>query len=231
MAETAAETERLRLRTWDPDDLDEFIRQTNTPPVMRWLGGVAAPEDILEGFERINLYQRDYGHTLWVVERKADKALLGFCGLKRVNSPGAPNPGDFEIGWRLREDAWGQGFAKEAAIASLDLAFDTFDAPYVVALTIAANEPSQGLMKRLGMTRRQDMDFDDERFSPEMNPTIVYRIEAVDWPAARATATTWPKGGLAAKPALNGFDAVGLATIDRGNLRRRGSERCKVARS
>ena len=43
-----------------------------------------------------------------------------------------------EIGWRLREDAWGQGYAKEAAIASLDLAFGRFAAPHVVALTVPA---------------------------------------------------------------------------------------------
>ncbi len=188
MAETATETQRLRLRTWDPDDLDEFIRHTNTPAVMRWLGGVWSQEDHAKAFERINLYQREYGHTLWIVERKSDGALLGFCGLKRVNSPGAPNPGDFEVGWRLREDAWGQGFAKEAAVASLDLAFGKFSAPHVVALTVEGNEASRGLMSRLGMNRRQDMDFQDDRFGPEMNPTIVYRIEAGEWPLARAAA-------------------------------------------
>ncbi|CAN5205355.1 hypothetical protein BH24PSE1_BH24PSE1_09140 [soil metagenome] len=114
--------------------------------------------------------------------------MLGFCGLKRVNSPGGEAlHGDFEIGWRLREDSWGQGFAKEAAIASLDLAFGRFGAPHVVALTVKGNESSQGLMKRLGMTRRQDLDFDDPRY-PEINPCIVYRIEAGEWPAARAAA-------------------------------------------
>src|SRR5215212_7581012 len=124
MAETAAETPRLRLRTWTAEDREEFLRQLNTPAVMRWLGGVQDEAQAIAAFERIDQYQRDFGHTLWIVERKADSALLGFCGLKRVNSPGAPNLGDFEVGWRLREDAWGQGFAKEAAIASLDLAFD-----------------------------------------------------------------------------------------------------------
>lgn len=186
MAETVAETERLRLRTWEAGDLDEFVRHTNTPAVMRWLGGVWPLEDHARAFDRINLYQREFGHTLWIVERKADGALLGFCGLKRVNAPGAPNPGDFEVGWRLREDSWGQGFAKEAAIASLDIAFGRFGAPHVVALTVGGNAPSRGLMKRLGMSRRPEMDYDDERFGPDMNPTIVYRIDAADWPAARA---------------------------------------------
>ena len=90
------------------------------------------------------------------------------------------------MGWRLREDAWGQGYAKEAAIASLDLAFDRFGASHVVALTIPANEPSQGLMKRLGMTRREDMDFESADVPEGMGPVVVYRIEADEWPSARA---------------------------------------------
>jgi RimJ/RimL family protein N-acetyltransferase len=188
MAEIVAETERLRLRTWDPEDLDEFVRHTNTEPVMRWLGGVWPREKQEAAFGRISCYQREFGHTFWIVERKSDGALLGFCGLKRVNSEGAPNPGDFEVGWRLREDAWGQGYAKEAAIASLDLAFETFGAPYVVALTVRQNEASQGLMKRLRMTRREDMDFQSTDMPPELNPVITYRIDAAEWPAARAAA-------------------------------------------
>jgi RimJ/RimL family protein N-acetyltransferase len=70
----------------------------------------------------------------------------------------------------------------------LDLAFGKFDAPFVVALTIGPNLESQGLMKRLGMRRRPDLDFNDPRLGPAMNPTIVYSIDAAAWPAARAAA-------------------------------------------
>ena len=188
MVETIAETERLRLRNWGPNDLDEFIRHTNTPAVMRWLGGVWPRERHEAAFGRIKAYEREHGHTLWIVERKSDGALLGFCGLKRVNSDGAPNPGAFEVGWRLREDAWGEGYAKEAAIESLDLAFGRYAAPHVVALTIGPNEASQGLMKRLGMSRRADMDFESADVPESMGPVVVYRIGAEEWPAARASA-------------------------------------------
>lgn len=188
MVEIVAETERLRLRTWDREDLDEFIEHTNTEGVMRWLGGVWPREKHEAAFGRIETYQRDHGHTFWLVERKSDGALLGFCGLKRVNSEGAPFTGEMEVGWRLREDAWGQGYAKEAAIASLDLAFDKFDAPYVVAITVNQNEASQGLMKRLNMVRRTDLDFPSTDVPPEFNPVITYLITAEDWPAARAAA-------------------------------------------
>ena len=191
MAEVIAETERLRLRTWDPQDLDEFIERTNTPAVMRWLGGVWPRADHAAAFERLVGYQQEFGHTFWVVERKADGELLGFCGLKRFNHPGAgPITGDFEVAWRLREDVWGQGYAKEAAIKSIDLAFDRFGASHVVALTVPGNVMSQGLMARLGMKRREDLDFIDPRFEHpgELNPAIVAWIDAGDWPAARAAA-------------------------------------------
>jgi RimJ/RimL family protein N-acetyltransferase len=189
MAEAITETERLRLREWDERDERTFYEIMNTPAVMRWLGGVQTPGVWRNAFERLRSYQRDWGHTFWIVERKSDQQLLGFCGLKRINAPGAGAiRGEFEVGWRLREDAWGQGIAKEAAVASIDLAFERFGARHVIALTVPGNAASQGLMKRLGMTRREDLDFVDQRFpaDSEVNPAIVYRIDAADWPAARA---------------------------------------------
>jgi RimJ/RimL family protein N-acetyltransferase len=190
MAEIVAETERLRLRTWDDEDEFRFYDVMNTPAVMRSLGGLQPREEWSAGYQRLRVYERDFGFTFWIVERKADDEILGFCGLKRANAPGAEFPGDIEIGWRLREDAWGQGYAKEAAIKSLDLAFERFRAPHVVAVTSLGNLPSQGLMIRLGMVRRKDLDFVDQRFpaDSEVNPQIVFRIEAADWPSARAAA-------------------------------------------
>jgi RimJ/RimL family protein N-acetyltransferase len=55
-------------------------------------------------------------------------------------------------------------------------------------MTIPPNRDSSGLMERLGMRRRQDLDFTDERFGPEVNPQIVYEISATEWPAARERA-------------------------------------------
>jgi RimJ/RimL family protein N-acetyltransferase len=172
----AIETARLILRDWGEADIVPFIRHTNTPAVMRWLGGVqtkAALEDAIRN--RMMRWQEERGFTFWVVERKADGALLGFCGIKIADTAGSPIEGVHEIGWRLREDAWGQGYAREAAIASLDFAFEALGAARVVAITFAQNVESWGLMERLGMTRRPECDYDDPRF-PDLNPTIIYDI-------------------------------------------------------
>ena len=171
----AIETERLLLRDWCDADIDPFDRHTNTPAVMRWLGGVQPRDKLEESIARVMRWQAERGFSFWVVERKADEALLGFCGLKIADTEGSPIEGAHEIGWRLREDAWGQGYAKEAAIASLDFAFDRLGAERVVALTFIENEASWGLMQRLGMTRRPELDYDDPRF-PALNPTIIYDI-------------------------------------------------------
>jgi RimJ/RimL family protein N-acetyltransferase len=189
MAEIVAETERLLLRDWCDADEERFYSVMNTPAVMRHLGGVQSPEQWRSGFERIRGFTRDFGHTFWIVEDKATRELLGFCGLKRVNAPGAGDlAGTPEIGWRLRESAWGKGIAKEAAIASLDLGFSSFGYDHVIAMTIPPNSASAGLMMRLGMSRRAELDFTDERFGPAVNPQIIYWMDAADWPAAHSVA-------------------------------------------
>lgn len=174
------ETPRLLLRDWRDEDVDVFVRHTNTPAVMRWLGGVKPDAEMRAIMvERIIRWQHERGFTFWAVERKADGELLGFCGLKIGDDPGSPVEGEYEVGWRLREDAWGQGYAKEAAIASIDFAFDRLDARRVVALTVAGNEPSWGLMKRLGMVRRADLDYAGAVWAE--GPVIVYEVRREQW--------------------------------------------------
>ena len=182
-AEFRHETARLILRDWRDEDWAEFWRVTNTPAVMRWLGGVADDATRAAARARLESYQADHGHTFWVTERKAGGALLGFCGLKRSNQAGGPQ-GMMEVGWRLREDAWGQGYAKEAAAASLDLAFGGFGADEVIALTVARNTASWGLMLRLGMERREDLDFASPDFDPENPLIIAYAITRAGWRAS-----------------------------------------------
>ena len=184
MAEFRHETGRLILRDWREEDWPFFWEGTNTPGVMRWLGGVCdgAKRDAAQ--QRLLSYEREHGHTFWCVERRGDGAILGFCGLKRSNQAGGPL-GMMEVGWRLREDAWGRGYAKEAATASLDLAFDRFDAEEVIAMTVQRNTASWGLMERLGMRRREDLDFDNAEFDKEDPVIIIYSADRASWTAHR----------------------------------------------
>lgn len=190
MPEVLVRTERLILRRWGENDWPAFFRHTNTEPVMRWLGGVMDGDRQAAQRARVERCFRDHGHGFWAVERRTDGGplegeLLGFCGLKRADQEGGPQ-GDFEIGWRLRQNAWGMGFAREAALAVRDHAFDALGAPHIIALTVEENAASWGLMLRLGMRRRPDLDFASAAFGAET--IIVYSLDRAEWDALRARA-------------------------------------------
>lgn len=172
-------TERLILRSWRDGDPDLFEAACNTPAVTRYLGGLQTREQIDAAVARIRASEKDNEFCFWALERQADGAFLGFCGLKRMNSAGAPEVmlGAPEIGWRLREDAWGKGYAREAAMAALGLAFERFGLDEVYAITMTANAQSWGLMRRLGMTARPDLNFD----MPVYGPHVTYRIGRGEW--------------------------------------------------
>jgi RimJ/RimL family protein N-acetyltransferase len=181
MADTIAETARLRLRTWDEGDVAPFQAALNTPAVMQWLGGVG-DDALYQGlFDRMQACQRDHGYCFWIVERLSDAHLLGLCGLYVPQNRTTLLEGMTEIGWRLREDAWGMGYAREAAEACLTLGFDRFCLDIIVAFTIRQNAPSWGLMQRLGMIRAPELDHRVDGYPPEVSDTIVYKIDKRDW--------------------------------------------------
>jgi len=95
------ETERLIIRPWRDDDRAVYVATCNTEAVTANLGGPASVEDIDAGLSRIRKSQGDNGFCFWALERKADGAFLGYCGLKVTNLPGTPVADDVEIGWRL----------------------------------------------------------------------------------------------------------------------------------
>lgn len=174
------ETERLILRPWRESDIALFHAMGRDPEVMRYIGPPMTLEDARAAHDRMVARQAEHGYCFWAVERKADAAFLGFCGLQ----PGYDFlAGETEIGWRLRRDAWGQCYAREAAEASLAWGWRTLDVPTITAITVPANRASWGLMERLGMTRRPERDFDHPHL-PDDSPLKRHILYCIDRPTA-----------------------------------------------
>ncbi|MEH6723871.1 MAG: GNAT family N-acetyltransferase [Qipengyuania sp.] len=185
MADIVAETDRLILRTIEEGDAARQDRLLNTPAVMARLGGVKELHEIeAKHAKAMAMYAREGFSFLFMVE-KASGEMVGHCGIKRVDNPQAPNVGDHEIGWLVREDRWRRGYAEEAMRAVLDWAFTRIHAPHVVALTSDANIGSWKLMQKLGMVRREDLDFTDPAFPAEDNPTIQYSLTQEQWESSQ----------------------------------------------
>lgn len=181
VAEIVLETARLVLRTMDEGDARLQYDLLNSPEVTDHLGGPRELHTIEASHERSRAaFARD-GHGFMMMVEKASGEVVGYAGLKRVDTPLAKNPGDFETGWLVREDRWRRGYAFEAMQAILYWAFTRHQAPLVVAMTAERNEPSWRLMEKLGMERRKDLDFDDPDYPPQDNPTILYAITREQW--------------------------------------------------
>jgi RimJ/RimL family protein N-acetyltransferase len=185
MADIVLETERLVLRTIDEGDAELQDRLLNTPTVMEHLGGAKELHEIeAKHAKNMALYAREGFSFLFGIE-KATGELVAHVGIKRVDHPNAPNQGDHEVGWLIREDRWRRGLAEEAMRAVLDWAFGRIDAPYVVALTNSKNTGSWKLMEKLGMERRQDLDFVDPSSEGEDDPLIQYSLTKAQWEEAK----------------------------------------------
>ncbi len=179
MPEIIIETDRLILRTEADGDQAIWAQHMNSAAVMDHLGGPRDAIKIEASFAKTAANHAQYGFSFMMMQHKTSGDLIGNCGLRRVDNPLAPAimQDGFEIGWSLREDYWRRGYAYEAAIATLDLAFNRFDAAIIWAMTSERNEPSWRMMEKLGMQRWAELDFPDPDYAPRDNPTKIYGVE------------------------------------------------------
>lgn len=171
------ESERLILRCWQDSDVAPFHTMCNDPEVMRYLGPPLSLADAQVAKDRQNGLIDSYGSGFWAVERRTDGAFLGFTGIK-PGPEGTPIANRPEIGWRFATAFHGQGYAREAAQASLDWHWANQVDDTVFAMTVLDNARSWGLMEKLGMKRQHGMDFDHPNVPPDspLRPHITYSI-------------------------------------------------------
>jgi RimJ/RimL family protein N-acetyltransferase len=158
------ETARLRLRPLTQSDVDLWVDLQADERVNRFTGSYTR-QTALDRLAWIEEQWSTRGHGLFAVELKESGEFLGRGGLHYWEQFD-----EVEAGWTLRPEAWGRGYATEAARAFLDWGFATLDVPYVTAMIKAANTPSVKVAERLGFTvRRQDALFDE--------PVTVYALD------------------------------------------------------
>lgn len=172
---TEIHTARLVLRPWRPSDLAPWAALNADPDVREHLGGpiTRAQSDASVATFQAEFAERGYGW--WALEERSTRSFIGFAGLDLVDEE-MPFSG-VEMGWRLARAAWGNGYATEAARATLEFAFESLVLPEVLAVTTIDNLRSQAVMRRIGMTHDPADDFDDPTV-PDGPPTrnVLYRI-------------------------------------------------------
>lgn len=170
-------TPRLRLRRWQPSDLDPFAAMNADPRVMEFLPtrlDRAATEAMMA---RVDASFETNGFGLWAVELREDRSFAGYVGLLRPSFHTRFTP-CVEIGWRLAHELWGRGYATEGAEAALRFGFETVGLDEILSWTVPANVRSRRIMTKLGMTHDPRDDF-DHPLLPEGHPLrrhVLYRM-------------------------------------------------------
>ncbi len=164
------ESERLLLRQFSEDDLDDYARITGDPEVMRYVGGTPlSREDAWRSLSYLLGHWKIRGFGLWAAEEKKTGELVGRIGLYQPEGwPG------LEIGWLVDRQRWGEGFATEGGAAAMRHAQERLAPKRLISVIEPPNTASIRVAEKLG-----------ERFL-RMTPVggkevCIYGIDRADW--------------------------------------------------
>jgi len=181
-------TERLRMRPLVSDDLSFFARVHADPEVARFLSS-GKPRSYAETrtwLDKQIVWESEHGVSQMCVLSRDGERHLGRCGLsifevEREDHPargellraywgpgsapaGVPVTRELEIGYLIDSEAWGVGYATEAARCMRDYAFEELGAPRVMALIHPRNPASVRVAEKAGLARYDVVDVFGRRF-------------------------------------------------------------------
>lgn len=162
------ETERLTLRVFRPEDIENFAPIEADPEVMRFYSSGPRPREQAE--RNIGYFiqtQQEHGFSLWAVIHKADQRLIGYCGLMPQAIEDKREP---EIGYKLAVPYWGQGLATEAARAVRDWGFRHLDVPRLVSIIDPGSAASIRVAEKNGMAYDRSITYAGK-------PCLVYAVK------------------------------------------------------
>ncbi len=156
------ETERLILREILPTDVDGMYELDSDPEVHTYLGKkpISNKDQIIDVINFIRQQYIDNGIGRWAIIDKISNEFIGWTGLKYVTETTNNYKNYYDLGYRLNKKYWGKGIATEAALASLEYAFNKLSSNEVYAMTDCENIGSNNVLKKVGLKFIEIFDLD-----------------------------------------------------------------------
>lgn len=177
------ETERLILRAFTMDDVDNLAELDSDPDVTHYItGGVPTSREevereILPAFLRY--YERGDLYGFWAVVEKSSGDFLGWFHLRPHRDA---NPHEPELGYRLRKSAWGKGYSTEGAKALIRRGFAEPSVERIYAETMVVHTASRRVMEKAGLklvrTFHQAWPY---RIEGEEHGDVEYALTRTEW--------------------------------------------------
>lgn len=149
------ETERLVMRPFTEDDLDDYTALLQTDDVRR---SMHLPDDVgrTYAWNQMAAWLGQWalrGTGQWALEEKATGGFVGRAGLHHPEIHDWPG---VEVGWMVHPDKWGRGYATEAGARSIAYGFDELGLQEVFSVILPENTRSQGVARRLGLRLHEE---------------------------------------------------------------------------
>ena len=175
------ETERLTLRQFTPDDVENLVELDSDPQVMRYItGGRATPR---EEIEREELPAFMSGSGFWAAVEKATGDFIGWFHLRPRADGAADEP---ELGYRLQRSAWGKGYATEGSRALIEKAFADLGAERVWAETMVVHTASHRVMEKAGLKYVRTFHADwPYKIDGDEEGDVEYALTRAEWEERR----------------------------------------------
>lgn len=171
---------RLIMRRWESKDRDKFYKLNSDPRVMEYFPKVLNRDESDEFLKKIEERIEGDGFGLYAVDLKESNEFIGYIGLN-IPRVGLSIEPCIEIGWRLKYEKWGNGYAIEGARAVLDYAFNILKIERVYSFTAKINNRSENVMKKLGMKRDRNFLHPSIEKGDVLEEHILYYIDSSDY--------------------------------------------------
>jgi ribosomal-protein-alanine N-acetyltransferase len=170
------ETQRLLLRDWREHDLEEFRKMNKDVRVMKFFTKTLSEEETDRFYNKIQDEIKNYGYGLYAVETKNNNNFIGFIGFHWADFDSQFTP-CIEIGWRLKFDSWGNGYATEGAKACLKYGFEILKFEKIFSFTSKINIQSENVMKKIGMVKIIEFEHPNIVEGSPLRKHVLYAVE------------------------------------------------------
>lgn len=174
------ESERLGFRNWIKADLDEFARINADFEVMEYFPKILTKKETAEFMARLGNHFTEKGYSYFATEILKTGEFIGFIGLTFQDYKTNFTPA-VDIGWRLKRNAWGKGYATEGAKKCLEFGFRELNLDEIISTCTKKNFQSENVMKKLGMKKIGEFNHPKLLNFPGLKKCICYGINRNTW--------------------------------------------------
>jgi RimJ/RimL family protein N-acetyltransferase len=177
-------TDRLILRKFRADDLDELAIVFENPEVWKFPYGRAFTRQETADFIDAQIEEwSTCGFGCWIAREKTNGRVVGYVGISVPKFLPEILPA-VEVGWRFDPAAWGRGLASEGARAALEEGFETLGLDAIYSVPQTDNPASSRVCERIGMKLEREVTIPANSRRGELSG-LLYKMTAAQWRAIR----------------------------------------------